>query len=292
MAKKPNKPNKPHMDYNQIMENRMELLNETLVDPNDFTGDEDLQHDGIYMMAFTVKYPVQGPSAKGRKTSGGALFPHFGSFKVTAIKRAGEWKTIAYGPELNLNYSGENVTGLFVRITNDFGDNFATRIWDLCEEVDAEADSENVWFQVWLKVRIPGERGAIVRQEYRQGVQYAHRVMLIGEPVVVTDRNKWVITDDEGLGFNADKYLEGLAVKDTKIVNITSQNVGQMAVKSRALRKAQEAAKAPQTRQAATRSAQDLVSKRPTAGGTQFDFKAQPGIIQEPELPNLGEDNE
>lgn len=234
------------------------VLNEQAIDPAQMSGEENILPGGVYKVAFNVTYPIKDKDyVTGRKTSYGILKPNFGSFKITAMYRDGEWKTLNYGPAIDENYGGERVTGLFVRITNDFGDGFATVMWDLVDRVENDF-GPYAQFQVHIKIRLPNEKGAIIRQEHRGGIQYAHRCMLVGEPVVLgpDERENWIAISDDGMTFKTENYFGNLAVKDFETKEITPQNVAEFMVNARVQRQATTRTERPATaRKSATEAA-------------------------------------
>lgn len=258
--------------------------NEQIVDPDVAKmGDAPLGFGGVYMMAFDVMGLIKNDKGNGRRTTGGAMYEHnqYGTFKAYAIKKEarGPWLNIAYGKELNEAYGGADIGALFVTVSNDYN-NFYDVLKDALDTFDADAGGENIPVQVWVKVQIPNTKGAIIRQEYRGKVQYKHRVMLIGEPLVLpmTDPRVVKSLNDEGVIFDVTQLMDSWPTKQAETKIIRAANINNMEVLSRAAKAAREAALNKPTPAASEKpKAKDLRTKasdraKAQGGLTRTDF--------------------
>jgi hypothetical protein len=253
--------------------------NEQIVDPTitGMTG-APLGFGGVYLMAFDVGALVKNDKGTGRRTTGGAMYDHntYGTFKAYAIKKEakGPWLNIAYGPDLNEAYGAE-IGALFVTISNDYN-SFYDQLKDALDTFDANLGGENIPVQVWVKVQIPNIKGAIIKQEYRGKVQFKHRVMLIGDPVILpmTDPRVVKSLNDEGVIFDVTQLMDSWPTKQAETKIIRAANINSMEVMSRAAKAAREAVLNKQPEKAKPKDIRTAAADRAKVQGglTRTDF--------------------
>jgi hypothetical protein len=246
----------------------------------DLNGPTPIGSGGVYLVAFDVTGAINGPKGQpGRKTTKGAIYASgFGTTKLTAFKKdaKGPWINIAYD-QLEEAY-GEPVSGLFLAISDDYND-FWTQVWEGLQEFSDDMGIENSPCQVWVKIKIPDQRGSIVRQDYtargqsKPTAQYKHRAMIVDKPVFLplTDPRICKSLNEEGVIFDTTEYLSDLPTRTADVLRIGAKNVASMAVLSAKSREMREAASGlrEDAKKAARKRLQASASQTTPSGGSQ-----------------------
>lgn len=250
---------------------------ETEVDSTLFSGNETLQSQGIYILAFDIGGPMKSSKGfQGFHTTKGGMFQGsskdstvpYGSFKITQIFKDGKWERVKYGAELDEVFGGEQIGGLFVRITNDFSE-FATEVWEAASE--AHEDKQRI--QIQVKVVVPPVRGAIIRSEHRGKAQYNYRVAMMDELHIVRfGEPGWLVCDDAHDIVDTRRIWADLPTIGGDPVAITPANQRNYVVAARERAQSAEAAQQAMRKSASDVGRASLPTQQRPGGSIEVDL--------------------